>query len=84
MFSIYDNLTGGRLSIASYRTVEEANRDYHMNEGHTHVGNIATKRAERAGRHAAQETTPQPTGEDVDRITEYGMTQRLSRPVRVF
>ena len=46
MFSIYDNLTGTRLSNASYHTVEEANRDYHMNEGHTHVGDIGMKRAE--------------------------------------
>ena len=48
MFSIYDNLTGTWLSIASYRTVEEANRDYHMNEGHTHVGDIGMKRAKRS------------------------------------
>ena len=57
MFSIYDNLTGTRLSNASYHTVEEANRDYHMNEGHTHVGDIGMKRAEeiaRAGRCAAE------------------------------
>lgn len=25
-----------------------------------------------------------PDGETVDKITEYGLTQRLSRPVRVF
>ena len=78
MFSIYDNLTGTRLSNASYHTVEEANRDYHKNEGHTHVA------AEGDTDFLQSLATPQPTGEDVDRITEYGMTQRLSRPVRVF
>lgn len=40
MFSIFDNFTGKRVSESSYATVEEANHDYYMNHGHTHVGII--------------------------------------------
>ena len=46
MFSIYDNLTGTRISNESYRTVEEANRDYHMNEWtHMDIGMNRPKRS---------------------------------------
>ena len=43
MFSIYDNLTGKRVSEDSYATADEANRDYYMNEGHTHVGVVCPR-----------------------------------------
>jgi hypothetical protein len=37
-FSIFANETGERVSDATYTTAEEANHDYYMNQGHTHVG----------------------------------------------
>lgn len=41
MFSIFDNFTGKRVSEDSYATAEEANHDYYMNAGSTHVGVIS-------------------------------------------
>lgn len=41
MFSIFDNSTGKRVSEESYATAEEANHDYYMNHGSTHVGIIS-------------------------------------------
>lgn len=40
MFSIFDCTTGERVSDKSYATLEEANHDYFMNQGHTRVGEI--------------------------------------------
>lgn len=39
-FSIFDNFTGKRVSEDSYATADEANHDYYMNAGSTHVGVI--------------------------------------------
>jgi hypothetical protein len=41
MFSIFDNSTGKRVSEDSYATADEANHDYCMNAGSTHVGVIS-------------------------------------------
>lgn len=39
-FSIFDNFTRKRVSEDSYATADEANHDYYMNAGCTHVGVI--------------------------------------------
>ena len=57
MFSIFDCETHTRVSDVAYATAEEANHDYHMNEGHTHIGDIAYERTRAiaaAGRRAAE------------------------------
>lgn len=65
-FSIFDNKTGKRISSDSYATAEEANHDYHMNSGATHVGTVVN---------AAEQTTFNP-GDKVT-IKSADGTQRL-------
>lgn len=43
MFTIFDNITKERVSPDSYTTSEEANHDYYMNAGHTHIGVIPVR-----------------------------------------
>lgn len=57
-FSVFDNITRKRVSDEWYATAEEANRDYYMNFGHTHVGVQDTFHS--GGPKAAQGSPPSP------------------------
>lgn len=40
LWSIFDCDTHQRVSERAYASVEEANHDYHMNQGHTYIGPV--------------------------------------------
>lgn len=58
-FSIFDCMTHERVSERDYATAEEANRDYHMNAGHTWIDVVPdTSSAHLGGRKMKHTPTP--------------------------
>ena len=57
-WSIFDCTTGERVSKESYASSEEANHDYHMNQGHTFIAPVSVRLRRLMGMRIPPQKTP--------------------------